>query len=182
VEIDVFCNIAVMAQINQGFLVITPPILWIIIALVFSGIEFLLPKAVPKRFRFVALSLGIACLLNAGILWIASGIFGFDWRNIMYEDAEWQIFYWMGIAFTMLIWVRPTFTHYHIKPVVSVASEGKTITEILPGETGRILYEGASWAATCQDREIKIDANQKVFVLRREGNTLIVLPEDLFHS
>lgn len=61
------------------------------------------------------------------------------------------------------------------------ATEAKTITEILPGQTGRVKYEGCSWKACCTNKQVAIAPNQKVYVLRREGNTLIIAPDNLFH-
>lgn len=57
------------------------------------------------------------------------------------------------------------------------AREAQTLTEIQPGQSGRVLYEGNSWAARCEDDEVAIEPNQKVYVLERRGNTLIVMPE-----
>jgi len=57
------------------------------------------------------------------------------------------------------------------------ADEALTISEILPGQTGRVKYEGNSWKARCDDPETAIAINEKVYVLRRQGTTLIVMPE-----
>ncbi|MEM8778980.1 MAG: NfeD family protein, partial [Cyanobacteria bacterium P01_G01_bin.49] len=46
-----------------------------------------------------------------------------------------------------------------------------------PGKTGRVLYEGNSWSAICADEEMSIASHQKVYVVMRKGNTLIILPE-----
>ena len=58
----------------------------------------------------------------------------------------------------------------------SDAIAGETLTAIEPGQTGRVLYEGNSWRAECEDQEITIAASQKVYVVGRKGNTLIVYP------
>jgi len=161
---------------------ISPPWLWFIIGIILAALEFLLPKRIAKKLKFVPLILGCCALLEAFILWRGSVLFMFDWRGVMYEDFEWQIFYWMGLSLAGLIWVRPTFTHRENKFKIPQTVEGKTLTEILPGQTGRVLFEGNSWSACCQDKELKIAANQKVLVLGREGNTLIVAPESLFDT
>lgn len=62
------------------------------------------------------------------------------------------------------------------------AKEAQTMTEISAGQTGRVLYEGNSWRARCEDELEVIAPNQKVYVVRREGNTLIVVPRNLLHS
>jgi membrane protein implicated in regulation of membrane protease activity len=38
-----------------------------------------------------------------------------------------------------------------------------------------VIYEGASWKARNEDDQGAIAPRQKVYVLRREGNTLIVV-------
>ena len=174
--------IPLLANVASYPLKISPPWLWFILGSVICSLEFLLPKRIAKRWKFVPLILGCCALLEALILWRGSILFMFDWRLVMYEDFEWQIFYWMGLSLAGVIWIRPAFTHREKKFYIPPTVEAKTLTEILPGETGRVIYEGNSWQACCQDRDLKIAANQKVFVLRREGNTLIVAPESLFDS
>lgn len=62
------------------------------------------------------------------------------------------------------------------------AMEGRTLTEIPVGETGRVLYEGNSWEARSEEGQDAIAPNQKVYVVRRQGNTLIVVPQNLLNS
>ena len=57
------------------------------------------------------------------------------------------------------------------------STEARTLTAIEPGQTGRVIYEGNSWQARCEDDRLEIAVNQPVVVLRRQGNTLFVLPE-----
>jgi membrane protein implicated in regulation of membrane protease activity len=61
------------------------------------------------------------------------------------------------------------------------ATEAETLTEILPGKTGRVLYEGNSWNARC-DVGGTIAPQQRVYVVGRKGTTLIVVPELLAHE
>jgi membrane protein implicated in regulation of membrane protease activity len=65
---------------------------------------------------------------------------------------------------------------------IADSQEAKTLTEIPPGETGRVIYEGNSWQARCEDTKATIPPNQNVIVVGRKGTTLIVLPENLLHS
>ena len=138
----------------------------------FCLIEMLLPKSLGKRYRFVALILGITALIVAVLVWRAQRMAGFNW----------QIVYWMGLSTACVIWVRPMLLKGKgSSTVVPDAMEAKTLTEILPGQIGRVIYEGTSWQATCEGSAGAIPPYQKVYVLRREGNTLIVVPENLFH-
>ncbi|MBC7515571.1 MAG: NfeD family protein [Alkalinema sp. FL-bin-369] len=51
---------------------------------------------------------------------------------------------------------------------------GETLTEIVPGETGRVSYEGQSWLAQCDDPTVAIAAQQPVRILNRQGTMLII--------
>lgn len=91
---------------------ISPPGMWLIIGIVLATIEFLLPQKINKKFKLIPIILGCSALLEALILWGGSSLYMFDWRMVMYDEFEWQIFYWMGLSLAGIIWVRPTFTHW----------------------------------------------------------------------
>jgi membrane protein implicated in regulation of membrane protease activity len=59
--------------------------------------------------------------------------------------------------------------------------EGATLTTILPGKTGRVLYEGNSWQAKCADENMAVPQDETVYILEKQGNTLIVLPRKLLN-
>jgi membrane protein implicated in regulation of membrane protease activity len=89
-----------------------------------------------------------------------------------------QVVLWLVLSTALVIASR------RILPPAKVAQrldavEARTLTEIPAGETGRILYEGNSWQARCDDETAVIEPNQKVYVVRRQGNTLIVVPQNL---
>jgi membrane protein implicated in regulation of membrane protease activity len=83
---------------------------------------------------------------------------------------------WMVLSL-VFIFVLKRFVPQRTPPILLDATEARTITAIAPGETGRVLYEGNSWQARCDDEVLAIGANQTVVVLRRKGNTLYVMPE-----
>lgn len=165
---------------NQPTFAFTPPMLWLLIAVVLSAIDLFIQKTQPQKYRFYVLMMGVSALIESLILWTGSLTFNFSWALVMYEDFDWQIFYWMGIALPLTIWIRPIFI-VRKKFVIPEATEATTISEILSGETGMVIYEGASWKARNEDRQEAIAPRQKVYVLRREGNTLIVVPDKLIH-
>lgn len=86
-----------------------------------------------------------------------------------------QVLLWMVFSLLLVFLTRrwlPKRSHYALRD----ATEARTLTEIAPGQTGRVIFEGNSWQARCEsDRAILPD--RKVLVVGREGNTLIVLPE-----
>jgi len=59
---------------------------------------------------------------------------------------------------------------------------GETLTAIVPGKGGRVLYEGGSWQARNEYEELTIPEGEKVYVIRKQGNTLIVLPQRLLED
>lgn len=162
-----------LAQIPPQSFVITPPWFWAIAGVLLCIIEFLLPQKLKKSYKFIALLTGISCFITAITDWQMAEALGFDWRYVMYEEFNVQVMYWMGLSLALVIWVRPTFIQRK-KFIIPEAIDARTVTEILPGETGQVLYEGVFWQARCADKFSKIEAHQKVYVLQRKGNILIV--------
>ena len=148
-----------------------PSLFWLGSGVVLCLLELFLPKAFTQKFKLVPLSLGIISLI------IAFSLF----RMTRFIAFRWQVAYWMLLSTASIIWIRPMLLKRK-KFKVPEATEARTLTEILPGETGRVLYEGSSWAARCQERQMSIPANQTVYVVGQEDNTLIVLPEHLFRA
>ena len=92
-----------------------------------------------------------------------------------------QIGLWMVLSLVLIVLSRRLLPNRKV-PTIEDAKEAETLTEILPGQAGRVIYEGNSWRARREDYQMAIAPNQKVLVVRREGNTLIVVPEHLLHS
>lgn len=160
-------------------LAITPPLFWLLAGIVACLTELFLPKRFGSKYRLIALILGICAIIVSVILWRAAIRLGFIWQYIMYDGFDIQVMYWMGLSLVSVIWIRPMFLPRK-KYIIPEATEAKTLTEILPGETGKVTYEGCFWQARCADRSMAIAPQQKVYVLRREGNTLVVAPDNLF--
>lgn len=149
---------------------VRPYLFWFSGAVVFCLIELFLPNTWAKQFKLVPLIMGVNSLVVAF----------FEWRYAFLDDTRLQIAYWMGLSTACAIWVRPMLLRKK-KFTVLDATEAQTLTEILPGQTGQVLYEGCLWQARTEGYEGAIASNQRVYVVRREGNSLIVLPENLFH-
>lgn len=92
-----------------------------------------------------------------------------------------QIFLWMVFS-TVFVLVSWRLIPKGKVRAIADSHEAKTLTEIPPGETGRVIYEGNSWQARCEDTSATIPPNQNVIVVGQKGTTLIVLPEKLLHS
>jgi len=124
--------------------------------------ELFLPSA------FVAFMMGLAALVVAAI-------------SLVIPALSLQIGLWLILSTLLIILVR-RFAPSNRPTRRMDAVEGKTITAIAPGQTGRVLYEGNSWRAKCDDDHLSIPPQEKVYVVRMEGTTLVVLPEKLLHD
>lgn len=138
---------------------LSPPILWLTAGVILCLMELVLPTA------FVELTMGVSAVIVGCIAWFVPSI-------------TVQVVVWLLLSIGLSGLLRralPKRSHASIED----AKEAKTLTEISPGETGRVLYEGNSWQARCEDEQLAIAPDQRVYVVGRRGTTLIVLPESL---
>lgn len=137
-------------------------LVWLIGGVALCSLEFFFPTA------FVAFMMGIGALAVGAIAYF----FPFVSPNL-------QIFLWLIFSTTAVIGSRRFLTPKTATRTLSDAAEAETLTEIAPGKAGRVRYEGNSWRAKCADETIEIQAEQTVYVVRKEGTTLIVMPRHL---
>ncbi|WP_138497408.1 NfeD family protein [Nostoc sp. PA-18-2419] len=139
-------------------------LIWLLAGAVLCLTELFLPSA------FVAFMMGISAFIVA----LLSGV---GLINLWLQIVVWLL------LCTILIVLSRRFIHpRRRKSKIRDAVIAETLTEIPPGKTGRVLYEGNSWQARCDDDKFSIAPHQRVYVVRREGTTLIVIPENLLHS
>ena len=96
--------------------------------------------------------------------------------SLLVPQFSLQVLLWMIFSLIFIVLLRrfaPKRTPYSL----AESTEARTLTAIEPGRTGRVIYEGNSWQARCEDERLAISIDQPVVVLRRQGNTLFVLPE-----
>lgn len=133
--------------------------IWLAAGTVLCLVELILPTA------FIACVMGISAFIVAA----TSSVLPF----------KLQVVLWMGLSLTLVLVSR---RFVRSRPAAKLdATEAETLTEIVPGKAGRVLYEGNSWAARCEE-DCTIAPNQRVIVVARRGTTLIVMPENLLHS
>ncbi len=65
-----------------------------------------------------------------------------------------------------------------ISSEIQSSTEAEALTAMMPNQTGRVIYEGSSWRAKCADSK-SILLQDKLYVVGREGNVLIVMPMHL---
>jgi membrane protein implicated in regulation of membrane protease activity len=136
--------------------------LWLMLGAVLCFTELVLPTA------FVAFMMGLSALIVALV-------------SPVMPQFYLQALLWLGLS-TGLIFFSKRFMPQRKVKILQDSVEAQTLTEILPGQKGRVLYEGISWQARCDDHQLAIAADEKVYVVRREGTTLIVMPESIVHS
>lgn len=138
----------------------TPTFLWLLAGAVLCLVEMLTPTA------FITFMMGIAAFLVALV-------------SLILPQLSVQVVLWLVFSTLLIVFSRHWFTPRRQAAFLQAQTQGETLTEIPPGQAGRVLYEGNSWRAICEDEAMAIAPHQKVYVLRREGNTLIVLPQNL---
>ncbi|WP_035993069.1 NfeD family protein [Leptolyngbya sp. KIOST-1] len=138
------------------------PLFWAILGAVFCLMELFLPTG------FVESTLGISAFFVA-FLALLVPIFSL------------QLVAWVALSLVFIFLLQrfvPKRTPYSLQE----STEARTLTAIAPGQTGRVIYEGNSWQARCDDETITIGADQQVVVVSRKGNTLYVMPETLLRA
>ncbi|QLE56047.1 NfeD family protein [Nostoc sp. TCL26-01] len=141
----------------------TSTFIWLLAGTVLCLTELFLPSA------FVAFMMGVSALIVALL-----SQFGL---------ALWlQVLAWLLLSTLLVLLSRRYLQPRQRKSKIQDAVIGETLTEIPAGQMGRVLYEGNSWRAQCDDDKITIPANQRVYVVRRVGTTLIVMPENMLFS
>jgi membrane protein implicated in regulation of membrane protease activity len=134
-------------------------VFWLVAGLVFCLMELVVPTA------FIELTMGISAIALAFL-------------SPFIPHLGLQVLLWIILSMVLTLVLRRLFpqkTHRLLED----SKEAETTTEILPGQTGRVLYEGGSWQARCSDERMAIASHQKVYVVGRKGTTLIVLPQNL---
>jgi membrane protein implicated in regulation of membrane protease activity len=139
---------------------LSPSALWLIAGIILCSIEAVVPTA------FTAFVMGISAF---GVALVAIAL---------PSQVGLQIFLWMLFS-TIFVFISHRFVPKRKVRAIQDATEAQTLTEILPGQTGRVLYEGNSWRARCGESTEAIESDRKVYVVGREGTTLIVMPEHL---
>lgn len=144
-------------------MIINPTLVWLVAGAGLCLVELFLPTA------FVAFMMGISAFLVALV-------------SLIIPNLSWQVSLWLVFSTSLVLLSRRFLPKARKSSKIRDAIVAETLTEIAAGKEGRVIYEGNSWRARCDDPSCAIAPEQKVFVVRREGTTLIVVPENLLHS
>jgi membrane protein implicated in regulation of membrane protease activity len=130
---------------------LSAPILWLIAGLMLCLLELFVPTA------FVELTMGLSALIVGCLAWVGL---------------------WLVLSIGLILLLRRLLPK-SARNRLEHTREAKTLTGIAPGQTGRVIYEGNSWQARCEDERLELAPDQEVYVVGRRGTTLIVLPASL---
>lgn len=144
-------------------MLVTYTLVWLIAGAVLCSLELMLPTA------FVAFMMGLSAFVVALV-------------SLLIPHLGWQITLWLGLSTSFILLSRRFVPKAKSRRSIQDAAIAETLTAIAPGKEGRVIYEGNSWRARCEDKFNAIAPDEKVYVVRREGTLLIVIPEHFLDS
>lgn len=133
---------------------------WIIVGLVLIAAELFLPELVAGSVGLAALLAGLLAYLGLPI-WV-------------------QFSAWIGMSIVFVILSRRLVPHGSAQ--LEESREARAVTAIPAGERGRVSYLGSTWNAKCSIPTLEIQPGQDLYVVERQGNTLIVMPAKMLNS
>ncbi len=134
------------------------PLVWFIVGMGLLFVELVIP--IPTL--LVAGAMGLAAIAVAGLAYVL-------------PVPALQVLAWMALS-GLLVWYSRRLMPRDSRKLED-SREGIAIAEILPGEAGRVQFEGVSWRAICEVPHTTIGIGQRVVVVERRGTTLVVVPE-----
>jgi membrane protein implicated in regulation of membrane protease activity len=137
--------------------------IWFGLGIGFCLAEFFFPTA------YVELMMGFSALIVAVLALVIPSFFL-------------QAVIWLLLSVGLVFLSRRLLPKPRSQQLLKEPEQAETLTVILAGDKGRVLYDGNSWQARCEDTELEIPAHEKVYVVRREGTTLVVLPARMVNS
>ena len=145
------------SQIAIGGIEISPSGVWLLVGAGLCVLELFVPTA------FIAVCMGMSALLVSLVALVLPSAFGL------------QILVWLlGTCGSIAIGYR--LNKQRTSNTIRSATEAEALTAMMPNQTGRVLYEGSSWRARCVEGAEPVAPQDKLYVVGREGNLLIVMP------
>src|SRR5512137_244306 len=106
---------------------LSQPLLWLIAGAILCFMEAVFPVA------FVAFMMGISAI---GVAAIA----------LVVPHFSVQVILWLSFSTLLVVGSRRFLPNKKaLQSQLGDSQEGQTLTEIIPGQPGRVLYEGNSW-------------------------------------
>ncbi len=91
---------------------------------------------------------------------------------------------WIVLSLGLIVLSRRLLpsTSTQLEDLLKESREARAVTAIPPGERGRVSYLGSTWNAKCSVPDLEIQPGQELYVVDRQGNTLIVMPIQMLKS
>ncbi|WP_017324282.1 NfeD family protein [Synechococcus sp. PCC 7336] len=92
--------------------------------------------------------------------------------------VQWLVWFWVTVILIFLSRRCVPQQSFDLEE----SREARSLTEIPAGKKGRVRYSGSIWNAKCEVEDLTIPAGLDLYVIERQGNTLIVMPEHFVNS
>ncbi len=130
-------------------------LLWVLVGVLLLAVTLLV-------FEPTIVALGVAAMIT--------GVAAFTVRDFGLQLLLWGV---LSICLSAVLRAFVPRESRDLRP----PSKAEVSISIPAGGEGEVTYEGTFWSARCQVSDVAIAAGSRVFVLGRQGNTLIVMPE-----
>jgi membrane protein implicated in regulation of membrane protease activity len=151
-----------LASIVIGSFTLGSSLLWLLIGLALCAIEAIVPTA------FTAFMMGVSAFAIAVLAMVIPNAIGV------------QVVLWLLISVGSIYLTHRLLPRRDRQKTLD-RTEAEALTEILPGQTGRVMYEGSSWRAKSAETTAAIQPGQPLYAIGREGTTLIVISQNLLN-
>jgi membrane protein implicated in regulation of membrane protease activity len=151
-----------LASIVIGSFTLSSSLLWLLIGLALCAIEAIVPTA------FTAFMMGVSAFAIAVLAMVIPDAIGI------------QVVLWLLISVGSIYLTHRLLPRRDRQKTLD-RTEAEALTEILPGQTGRVMYEGSSWRAKSAETTAVIQPGQPLYAIGREGTTLIVISQNLLN-
>lgn len=132
-------------------------LIWLLGGLLCLGLSLIVPEPSVAAFGFAAIVTAIAALTIPSVAT--------------------QLLIWGTLAISLAVIMRGMVPQESKDLLPSAEAE---VSIMIPGGgVGHVAYEGTTWKARCQISDVSIPVGQRVQVVGRQENTLIVLPVPL---
>ncbi|WP_218082251.1 NfeD family protein [Anthocerotibacter panamensis] len=138
---------------------LSPALIWLLLGVALWVLEALTPAQ-------VAGAAGTAALMVALLSPVLPG---------------WPVQFFVFAVFSgVLVWAARRFLSAKgYRDPLEQEERGRAVTAIVPGQAGRVSMGGTTWNARCELPGVTVSPGEEVFIVRREGTTLVVMPMNI---
>lgn len=120
-------------------------------------------------FLFVGMVVGVPSVAAVGLAALITSI-----AALHVPSVAVQLLIWSLLSVSLAVVMRGMVPRESAE--LQASYEAEVSDAIPPGGAGEVAYQGSLWKARCQVSDVAIATGQAVYVVGRQGNTLIVMP------